>query len=910
MIIVDLTIRQIFRYSLLPEVSPRVKYFIQSGFGNLAYFMALVYRAVNLLPKNHQYTHASAIGTFSIRDVISTAAGNIIFDAKHIDQIILFFALIAGIIILGLQFALLLVAFLINPASAQATMPTNYAQFFTTPTPKDDLALTLLDSVFGIDNFFGTDTPTQTAFHKALLELFQFYSTGLLVIAVIIVVYFIFAILAETAQTGTPFGKRFNHVWAPLRLVAAIGLLIPIGTGLNSAQWITLHAAKFGSGFATNGWIKFNETITDTYIPADELVAEPNVPSLRDISSFMMIVHACKKAYMITDPGSGGSPGIGETIQGYIVDPTSSQNPVLLIANSNPNVFGGNTIHIVFGQQNEIHTDYKSNVKPYCGEIVLTSASAKKPSTPTDPNCGEFCGSGNPSTSSGDDIIADNYYNLVARMWDQGLAPQVTVGDGGGNDLLANDMRKAAYDMMESRLNNNAEATPTDDPEPEVRGKIVKNAIQHIESAIFAAKNAYQKEFEQDADLLKYGWGGAGIWYNKIAQINGAMTNGVMNTPQLKAYPLPMEYVCEQNTQQNENTSDKECYNPRLAGARDVQTVSQTDKNIAKALSDVFDYWQKNDGEKTPNSIISVINLILGTQELFDMCKNADIHPLAQLSSVGKGLVEAAIRNLGYALGTGAAGALAPFFGPALKAASSFLVTVASIGILIGFILYYIVPFLPFLYFLFAVGGWVKGLFEAMVGVPLWALAHIRIDGQGLPGDAAINGYFLIFEIFIRPILIVFGLLASILIFGAMVKVLNEIFSLVVSNLSGFDPDAGTSTCGTSGSGTLSSGGAPTGSIEYFRGPVDQFFFTVVYAIIVYMIAMSSFKLIDLIPNNILRWMGAGVSTFNDQAGEPAEGLLSKMAVGGRLMGGQLQGAGSKFTESVGHLGSAAKGRN
>ena len=74
------------------------------------------------------------------------------------------------------------------------------------------------------------------------------------------------------------------------------------------------------------------------------------------------------------------------------------------------------------------------------------------------------------------------------------------------------------------------------------------------------------------------------------------------------------------------------------------------------------------------------------------------------------------------------------------------------------------------------------------------------------------------------------------------------------------------------------------------------------------MIAMSSFKLIDLIPNNILRWMGAGVSTFNDQAGEPAEGLLSKMAVGGRLMGSQLQGAGSQFTQSVGHLGSAVKG--
>ena len=63
--------------------------------------------------------------------------------------------------------------------------------------------------------------------------------------------------------------------------------------------------------------------------------------------------------------------------------------------------------------------------------------------------------------------------------------------------------------------------------------------------------------------------------------------------------------------------------------------------------------------------------------------------------------------------------------------------------------LFYIIPFMPFIYFFFAVGTWVKAIFEAMVGVPLWALAHIRIDGQGLPGDAAMNGYYLLLEIFV-----------------------------------------------------------------------------------------------------------------------------------------------------------------
>ena len=92
-------------------------------------------------------------------------------------------------------------------------------------------------------------------FHDALHALYEFYSIGLLVIAMFIVLYFVVVIVAETAQTGVPFGKRFNTVWAPLRLVIAIGLLVPIGYGLNSAQYIVLYAAKYGSNFATNGWL-------------------------------------------------------------------------------------------------------------------------------------------------------------------------------------------------------------------------------------------------------------------------------------------------------------------------------------------------------------------------------------------------------------------------------------------------------------------------------------------------------------------------------------------------------------------------------------------------------------------------------------------------------------------------------
>ncbi len=194
--------------------------------------------------------------------------------------------------------------------------------------------------------------------------------------------------------------------------------------------------------------------------------------------------------------------------------------------------------------------------------------------------------------------------------------------------------------------------------------------------------------------------------------------------------------------------------------------------------------------------------------------------------------------------------------------------TILQITFGVGFILYYILPFIPFVYFFFAVGSWVKAVFEAMVGVPLWALSFVNIEGEGLPGKNGMSGFYLLLEILLRPILIIFGLIASISIFMAQVQVLHQVWYLVVSNLAG--QDTLKSATGTAGQ---------TESITYIRDTIDDFCYTVFYTIIVYMMAMASFKLIDMIPAKILRWVGASVNTFGAE-GDPGEQL---MGIGGDM---------------------------
>ncbi len=859
----QITKGDILRYVLLPQVFPRVRDLYKSGFSNLAYLIAQVYRGVRILPENHRVFSPQMRSHLTIRHVMAAAAAELQFSKKNIDKIVIYFTILAGIVLLIGQFFLMLGFLLVNPAFA-GNLPTTYAQFFATPQYQTDIAYQMLFSVFGVPDLFNpSSSPNQ--YHTALHALFQFYSIGLLVVAIIITCYFIFAIIVETAQTGVPFGKRYNHVWAPIRLVVALGLLVPMGYGLNAAQWITLYAAKFGSDFATQGWVLFNQTMNQAYLNnPQERVGEPQAPDLTKLFAFMQTAQTCKIAYetLYQAPTQ-------RRIDAYLV--STGATATTAFSASAPGSGGSlftraqgfyrqGDILIVFGEYDPVaYTKETGSVFPYCGEIVISSADITEP---------------------GSQRMLEDYYYLLASMWTNNYQNIRTESQN-------------FFDRFQTIIPN---MPPAPQPPVNYKDTVAQQLDTDVRNYIQQAVNlqAQSPTWATNMTLIQQlGWGGGGIWYNKIAQINGSLVQAVNNVPTVTRMPAVMEYAKARNLQQNMNIP-----NPfDLSMSDDVALKFQNpvDENIGAVLSRVYSYWAEEDTNQsaagnqtrsTNNAFIDAINMVFGTRGLFNMCANTNTHPLAQLSILGKGLVEASIRNLAAGFGIMLGQVVPGAIGAGLGAVSSMFTSIATITLTMGFLLFYVVPFMPFLYFFFAVGGWVKGLFEAMVGVPLWALAHLRIDGEGLPGDAAMDGYYLIFEIFLRPILIVFGLLASVIIFAAMVKVLNEIFTLVISNLSGHDAGF-TQFCGQIG------GGGPAGStIQFFRGPIDEFFFTVLYAIIVYMIGMSCFKLIDLVPNNLLRYMGARVSTYNDTRDGPADGLMFKLSLGSNQVGGALVGIG------------------
>jgi len=929
-------------YVLMPGILPRTRELFEGTFGYVAFLMAQIYNMVCLIPNNHPYMNPQNIGKFSIRNVIAEAAQNLVIKKENIDQILIFFALLVGTVLLVLQIFILLYGLFIEPAIAQNPSVNSPFSLFTTPDPVTsdtsiDIAFIIMDRVFGIPNFFCSignkcteiiATRGPNPFQKGMQNLFQFYSYGILFIAALIFLYFIVVVTVETAISGTPFGQRFQNVWVPIRLVVAIGLLLPIGYGYSTGQYIAFYAAKAGSGLATNGWNLYNKGIATggNSNPTGEhetLIPYPTPQDISPVVQAMNIVTSCAYAYYI---GQGqrdetkAPPSENALIKAYLVKTVSPESINKETSRPFVNAFtadykkalefydGGN-IAIRFGiKDDEKFTQYKGGVEPTCGEIKIPVHNGKLEH--------EHKKYVDPLSK-----LSATYFLIIGDMWKNNK----DISDFASRIMEINIKRHENSDdypcqfaSNNAHFHNGGTECYTKNAKASWRSDVISTyqSTMNTQLATSWEEMTQDVSFKITDEVKDRGWGGAGIWYNKIAQVNGDFIAATVDVPYLEKYPLVMEQVKKANKACNQSPDIINQFEPRCssssAGEYNTMTIKggRAGLDIAKALSQVHKYWNIDghgditaESSQSPNFLVNMFNLLLGTNGLFNMRENSRAHPLAQLVGLGKSLVEAGVRNMAFSGTTAFMGGIAGAFqgqraaAPALlNALAGMFKSTAFLGMTAGFILFYIVPFLPFIYSFFAVGGWVKTIFESMVGIPLWALAHLRIDGEGLPGEAAQNGYFMILEIFIRPILIIFGLIAAITIFTAQIRVLNIIWDLVIANLGGFSDKTFVSI----------GGGAGAQGLEFKRSAVDEFFFTIIYAIVVYMMAIASFKLIDTIPKSILRWAGTGASAFGDINEDPKE-LQRYAALGGITVGQKIadstQNAASGIGGTLGRLG-------
>ena len=252
-------------------------------------------------------------------------------------------------------------------------------------------------------------------------------------------------------------------------------------------------------------------------------------------------------------------------------------------------------------------------------------------------------------------------------------------------------------------------------------------------------------------------------------------------------------------------------------------------------------------------------------------------NPIADLASLGHGLMNAALAATAALMGAAAGSGLlesVPFVGKGLdmfesvwQVADGFVSTVLGLLLIAGAVLAYLLPALPFIRFLFAILGWIVTVAVAVLAVTVFAAAHVtRGDGNRLATQATRLGWLFLPGLILRPPLMLFGLIVGYFVFLAGIGLFNEVWLPQMR-------DAG-----------ASSG----------LGPIGFLAMLTLYVMIAYGLMNASFKLIDLLPSAVLDWIG-GRGGAGEDGGERVGGAATSAIsrVGGlRIGAGPRRGGG------------------
>ncbi len=176
----------------------------------------------------------------------------------------------------------------------------------------------------------------------------------------------------------------------------------------------------------------------------------------------------------------------------------------------------------------------------------------------------------------------------------------------------------------------------------------------------------------------------------------------------------------------------------------------------------------------------------------------------------------------------------------------------AAIGVSQSFI----IPMLPFIYWILGIAAYFLVVAETVVAVTLWALMHFRMDGEGISGDAGRQGWLMLLSLVLTPSLMIAGYFFGMIIFRVVGSLLDLGIHYTMSALVHASPVVGIF-------GLIATG--------------------IVVVLSYVVIIERSFSLISEFPSRILKWVGVA-------AGIDDGGGVRQFRTGGAMMASSLSG--------------------
>lgn len=775
---------------------------------------------------------------------------------------------------------------------------------------------TIFGAMGGIIAPPGQTLPSST--YNILGAMFKVFNSMILAIGALVILYVTVVGVVMTAHEGEFMGKKWNNIWIFIRIVFGIALMVPGATGYCAIQFIFMWIIVQGIGAADSVWsaaLNYVTTFGSVY-------TKPTPPSVGTTQSLTGLFYAlvCDATAKITtgDPtetknggyycssesnpnfcsgslpqavagqqfvsfGPGGGSGQRGGACGAIQYCNTSTACSGTSSDTGPNSIGCLTCNAQITGLNQVI----QTLAPIAAQFAAAdleyrtffAQSGTNINTANWPNVGNYCASANPAIPSNQCCVPPK--SKLALGLPQVCAKNsifVAPNDDGSpqntNDTVIQTI------IWPFSMSNISTGDNTDFLGVAING-IYQTALT---GAIAKWSTSPGNQAEMSKTLKKandQGWITAGSFYYTIAQGNDTnfsdatpTLNYLDPTPDINSSSSNPLYGFRNNykaaaTIVNLSKGDTGTSNPQIAQATGIASNSTADVTTA---------FNENAGNTSDQGGSSASTTTQGS------------NPLARLQTWGRAMLIVAettfVIFLAISLLTGILGDINGFvlgnggFLPVLG--GLMLVYMMLVPVMLGFLgllvtygglLAVYAPLIPFVIWVAAVIGWFISVMEAMIAGPLVTLGMLSPSTQGheILGKSE-QALAHIFSIFLRPSLMVFGLIAGLLVGSVVVSLIDAGFSQV------------------------------KGSLIAAKDPLGAILFYGAYLMLVVTSLNKSFALIYLIPQQVMHWMGLR----HEGTGVEAESLLQgaksgQQELGGAAAGGMkgASGAGSQFRENL-----------
>lgn len=600
---------------------------------------------------------------------------------------------------------------------------------------KGDIATKMLGFVFGdVKGYFeGTNT------HIA--KMFLVFNTAVASVSVLFLMFNIMGATIQTAHEGEVLGKRYSTIWMPIRNVFGLAGVFPVLGGWSISQAIMFLAALIGIGVGTFTWKAAVSGMLETTISAGVLGSQEGP---EDAVYALLRAQMCELGF--NDERKRGGVNLEE------VTPVIVQHSAELVSKASPDnpwQGGFNGSYIVYGAADPSRAVLPHGVAMhFCGGVRIAA-----PEVESGPKGGALAKAVR---------VTSGMASLSSQLFNQPTPGKISLD----YKAIARARFQAlqAMDSQLKPLSRDLYFNAGKRPSGEQMRQIGLQYKARVNEAVAAESGRVSASFQSALGPEGQSFVWAGAIFNRITALQRQL---------VAAADAPLEGV-------------EVLWSPNTPAIDNIKALAQT----ALSKFTTFKKERKPGFDPESSDLTSGISKALFSPTLetvIGLMTSGEVDLMVGLSNFGSSIITLVNVALGVVAGTLFAGSVggASILGCSLGDFSPLLNFIGNLSLLIlaplvfaGVVFAYYVPFIPMIIWYGGILSWFIVVCEAVVAAPLWMLAHMEAEGEGM-GHKTTHGYMFLLNLLFRPALMVIGLVlgwACVNIFGFLLAYMLSIF--------------------------------------------------------------------------------------------------------------------------------------